>query len=39
MREKIQGILLWLGIIPLALGMCALYWMCRICGVRLEDEF
>lgn len=39
MIEMIQDILFCLLAIPLALGMCALYWLCRICGVRLEDDF
>ena len=39
MRERIQDILFYLLAIPLVLGMCALYWLCRICGVRLEDDF
>ena len=39
MRERIQDILFYLLAIPLVLGMCALYWICRICGVRLEDDF
>ena len=39
MMERIQDILFWLLAIPLVLGMCLLYWLCRICGVRLEDDF
>ena len=39
MREKIQDILFYLLAILLVLGMCAVYWICRICGVRLEDDF
>lgn len=39
MRDLIQDCLFWLCAIPLVLGMCALYWLCRICGVRLEDDF
>ena len=39
MREWIQDILLWLCIIPLVLGMCVLYWIAWLCGVRLEDDF
>jgi len=29
----------WVGAILIVLGMCLLYWLCRICGVRLEDDF
>ena len=39
MRERIQDILFWLLAIPLVLYVCLLYWLCRICGVRLEDDF
>lgn len=39
MREFIQDFLFWLCAIPLVLGMSVLYWLCRICGVRLEDDF
>lgn len=39
MREWMQDALFTICAIPLVLGMCALYWLCRICGVRLEDEF
>ena len=39
MRELIQDCLFYLLAIPLVLGMCLLYWLCRICGVRLEDDF
>ena len=39
MIERIQDILFWLCVIPLVLGMCALYWIARLYGVRLEDDF
>ena len=39
MRELMKDCLFYLLAIPLVLGMCALYWLCRICGVRLEDDF
>ena len=39
MRELIQDCLFYLLAIPLILGMCLLYWLRRICGVRLEDDF
>ena len=39
MREWMQECLFWLCAIPLVLGMCLLYWLCRLCGVRLEDDF
>lgn len=39
MIERIQDILFWLLAIPLVLGMCLLCWLCRICGVDLEDDF
>ena len=39
MRERIQDILFYLLAIPLVLGMCLLYWVARLCGVRLEDDF
>lgn len=39
MMERIQDILFWLLAIPLVLGMRVLYWLCRLCGVRLEDDF
>ena len=29
----------WLCAIPLVLYVCAVYWVCRLCGVRLEDDF
>lgn len=39
LRSLLEDVLLWLCAISLVLGMCALYWLCRICGVRLEDDF
>lgn len=39
MRDRIQDILFCLLAIPLVLGMCVLFWLCRLCGVRLEDDF
>jgi len=39
LHSWLQDALFYLCIIPLVLGMCALYWLCRICGVRLEDDF
>jgi len=39
LRSWLGDCVFWLCAIPLVLGMCALYWICRICGVRLEDEF
>jgi hypothetical protein len=39
MRERIHDVLFYLLAIPLVLGMCLLYWLCRLFGVRLEDDF
>lgn len=39
LRSLLEDVLLWLCIIPLVLGMCALYWLCRICGIDLSDNF
>jgi len=39
MIERIQDILFCLLAIPLVLGLCALYWIARLCGVDLNDEF
>ncbi len=39
MREFIQDCLFYLLAIPLALGMCLLHLVARLCGVRLEDDF
>ena len=39
MKERIQDILFYLLAIQLILGMCLLFWLCRFCGVRLEDDF
>ena len=36
MIERIQDILFWLLAIPLVLGMCALYWLCRVFGVEVD---
>lgn len=39
MREWIQDALFYLCAIPLVLGMCAVYWMCRLCGIDLNDDY
>ena len=39
MREWIQDILFYLLAILLVLGMCAVYWICRLFGIHLEDDF
>jgi len=38
-KDFMEDCLFWLCIIPLILYACAVYWLCRLCGVRLEDEF
>lgn len=37
MREWMQECLFWLCIIPLVLGMCLLYWLCRLFGVEVDE--
>ena len=39
MRDRIQDILFYLLAIPMVLGMCLLYWICRLFGIHLEDDF
>lgn len=39
LRLWMEDALLWLGIIPLILGMCLLFWICRIFGLDLGDDF
>ena len=37
MREKIEDIAVVLVGIPIVLGMTALYWVCRLCGVEVDE--
>lgn len=39
MRDKLEDIAAVICAILLVLGMRAVYWICRICGVTLEDDF
>lgn len=39
MRDKLEDIAVVICAIPLVLGMCALYWLCRLCGIDLNDDF
>lgn len=39
MKEFMEDCLFYLLAIPLVLGMCLLYWVARLFGVRLEDDF
>ena len=39
MKDILEDCLLYLLAIPLVLYVCLLYWLCRLCGVRLEDDF
>jgi len=39
MREWMQDALFTICAIPLIIGMCLLYWLARLFGVRLEDDF
>ena len=37
MRERIQDCLFYLLVIQQILGMCALYWLCRLFGVEVDE--
>ena len=39
MKDFMEDALFTICAIPLVLWMCLLYWLCRLCGVRLEDDF
>ena len=39
LRSRLEDRWLTICAIPLVLLMCVLYWLCRLCGVRLEDDF
>ena len=39
MKEWMQDCLFYLLAIPLVLGMCVLYWIARLCGIDLNDDF
>ena len=39
LHSWLQGALFYLCAIQLVLGMCLLYWIARLCGVRLEEDF
>lgn len=39
MKDFMEDCLFWLLAIPLVLYVCLLYWVCRVFGVRLEDDF
>jgi len=39
LRSWLGDVLFCLCAVPLVLGMCAVYWIARLCGVRLEDDF
>lgn len=39
MKDFMEDCLFYLLVIPLVLGMCAVYWIARLCGYDLEDDF
>ena len=39
MKEWMQNALFTICAIPLVLLVCALYWLRRLCGVDLNDDF
>lgn len=39
LRSWLEEALFWLCAIPLVLGMCLLYWLCRLFGIDLNDDF
>lgn len=38
-REMMEDALFFAAAILLVLGMCALYWTCRLAGIDLNDDF
>ena len=39
MKDILEDCLFYLLAVPLVLGMCAVYWMCRLCGIDLNDDY
>jgi hypothetical protein len=39
MRDKLEDIAVVIFGSVIVILFCAVYWICRICGVRLEDDF
>ena len=39
MRDKLDDIAVAIVGSVIVTLFCVLYWLCRICGVRLEDDF
>ncbi len=39
LRSALEDLLIYIGGTVMVLGMCALYVVCRICGVRWGEEF
>lgn len=39
LHSWLEEIAFWLLAIQLVLYVFLLYWACRLCGVRLEDDF
>lgn len=37
MKDFMEDCLFYLLVIPLILGMCALYWLCRLFGVEVDE--
>lgn len=37
MKDFMEDCLFWLCIIPFVLGMCAVYWIARLCGVEVDE--
>lgn len=38
-QEAIEEVLFFAAGILLVLGMCAIYWICRLFGIDLNDDF
>ena len=39
MRDKLETVAFWLAGTPVVLLFTLLYWVCRLLGVRLEEDF
>lgn len=39
MRDKLEDIAVAIIGTVIVLGMCLLYWLCRLCGIDLSDDF
>jgi len=38
-KDFLEDCLFYLLAVPLVLYACAVFWICRLFGVRLEDDF